>query len=240
MPIGRPDYGIGAAQELVMKGEDMNELAARLGSLAIWSRTGTMFLIDTFKDGIYKWNKGVAPPSYIISSRKTCFLSPYSARFYMNATPYQNIYIYRVLPLYLTTTIGFETFISSSNTNQYIQLDLRVSHLRKEYYFSVKIDLNSRQLSLYDKTSNWIVFGVDIQLYPIENLFNSFKLIVSPLNGEYLEFRLNSKIYNLSNYYCYNSNTEDYNHVYVYIKPHNIEGFTSVMNCGGVIVTQNE
>ncbi len=57
---GTPDYGVTAGQITTYQLKDLAELAARLGSIDTHDRRGDVVLLDSFEDGIPRWDGSTA------------------------------------------------------------------------------------------------------------------------------------------------------------------------------------
>jgi len=240
MARGQPDWGITAVQELIPKSQDINELAVRLGSLDCWTRTGTVFLLDNFNSGIFKWNTVVTPPSYIITSRKSAFISPYVAKFYMNSPIDEYIYMYRMLPVFLDTPIGIEAFLAMDGQKLYIKLTFFVYYNGIETDFTVKINIDTKEISIFDNVLGEVFIATGIAFHSSVGMYNTFKLVIDQKTGLYKYLKLNNTIYDLSEYTGEQSITGYPDHVNFYIEGHNSVGYIQELYCGGVIITQNE
>jgi len=189
---GRPDWYNITPLVQIHASEDINELAARLGSPDTFDRRGNVSHIYTFESGL-----GEVETQAVVSG-SACYLtaSPsYLGKPVADLYTIGNVNAYTLVSGRGSTeqaqTYGAE-FIFSQSAQEY-QIIFYLNYTFGSYLYSSGIKLNPATSAAYyyDSSGNWIQITGTFTIYDMPNLFNNLKLAIDIANTQYLRFILN-------------------------------------------------
>jgi hypothetical protein len=190
---GRPDWYNITPLVQIHASEDINELAARLGSVNVFDRRGNVIRIYTFESGM----GDVSPTAYISGSDCYLTLSPtyhglpiidmYTT---MDATAYTKIYGNG--PTELSDSFGIEFIFSQAyNSNQ---IDFSLAYVIGGYQYSAAIRLGqiARAAHYYNSSGTWTQISGDYNVGQSPFYFNHLKFAIDISGNQYLRMIFNS------------------------------------------------
>lgn len=236
---------------------DYPELAVRLGSPVTFDRRGNVIYLDSFEDGLGKWQVytglGGHPERAILSSA-TARTGLNSIRLTTADVHDSAVNMTKYLQFPTLSNMGFEFSFSRERTlaagnNIYLVLFICV------YSGSKRYEVNLKWLSgivpvpgtFYYAGPDWVEYQLFPSLDIQDNLrlFNTFKLVCNFVDNKYIRFIANNVLYNFdkvstpNGIFVVNDNTTP--HMYVSLHLRNAADATApICYIDDVIITQNE
>ena len=238
---GTQDWGAQTSISTVHKLQDMAELAARLGSINTFHRTGNIIWMDDFEGNINKWRKSILPAGgTFVLSTDTCRNNAKSCKLTTIATAGHSIIIYRVLPYPILSSLGAECSFTIVSDSSSFAIELLLFDGSQFHWAYVVYNHQTGQLKYKDINNLLITFQTITPLYASPYMFHTWKLTADFINKRYIKLIIDSSAYSLAGipFYSFNSPTT----------PSLRFAFTSGTNINlaintyldDVIITQNE
>jgi hypothetical protein len=201
MGHGTPDWwGAGPKAETYALG-DMAELAARLGSVVNYDRTGDVLAIDEFSDGLATVTDDSSPgqgelyPSLVGTKGKGPSLCLHA----LAGAQYSAILV-KYLPVYVLGGLGVEVSFAFTDTLEYFNCWVYVYDGTNLALAGVRYDFVLGKVSVWKKPGAWQVVGTPGQFYADVKVFHSLKLVINTLTWEYVRVRFCGYTYDASAY----------------------------------------
>lgn len=199
MARGAPDYSNVLSQQAIYTLLDLGELAARLGSIDRYDRSGNIVWYDDFEAATLNWTGGTdgTGASVAISTARrlmgsqSCLLTTGS-----DGTFFADIYRYSMIP----NLSPYSLELAFASDTDITALTWFIDHVqnRIEYTYQIKYDRTSKTLSYYNSASGWTVFASSVNILSAVYIFHQGKLVVDLSTGKYKRFRLNQTTYDLT------------------------------------------
>jgi hypothetical protein len=221
--------------------EDINELAARLGSVDVFDRRGNVIRIYTFESGM----GDVSPTAYISGSVNYLTVSPtyhglpvidmYTT---MNATAYTRIYGYG--PTELASSFGIEFIFSQANNNN--QIDFGLAYVIGGYNYSAAIRLSQTWAAAhyYNSSGTWTQIAGSYPVGQSPLYFHHLKFAIDISGNQYLRMIFNSSHVSLAGIPMKKSSTTADPVVSWYVKQYGSNVTGCDLYLAAVILTINE
>lgn len=240
MARGTPDWGEYAKQETFPKGFDLNELAVRLGSSCAWTRTGTVYFIEDWSSGMYRWSRAVNPPNHLTMCRIGSLFSPWALQFDLSKTPSEQVYLSKSFPLFLDSPIGFEVYPQFIPYIGYFSIEAWVTKSGYKYGYGVRLNMDSNALQIYSGSSGYVNLYSPMNLNQRGAFNHLLKMVMDFKAGRYKTIYLDNRVFDVSSYTptiaasSYNDGME------LYMLAKQPDNRTAKFYVGGVVITQNE
>ena len=239
--IGLPDwYNIKKAGAVSALG-DLGELAARLGSINTFDRRGDTVWMDGFEEGMFKWSTSVNGTGGAVEiSTEKARNGGFSCKITTGSTLGQYAQIYKYIPAPVVANYGMEFSFTKSDDHSVIMLVFDYYTGAKRYLFQVRYLVASDALQYLDSAGAWQSLSPTLKLMDSTVLFNTLKLVVAPLEGEYVRALLNNQEFDMSGVACQQVANFQAPSMTLLIRMITTSGGNVVGYVDDVIVTQNE
>ena len=240
MPHGQRDWGNVGAESTVAGLSDLAELAARLGSPVTFNREGNVLLLDTFDQGMGRWEgAGIAPYEIEIVSEWSRY-GGYSLKFDVAADAAKYGLVDTYLPFPVKSSYGLEF---SLRLNAYIN----VIYIWMKFYdgaqyqtYDVYAYPNSEKIVLFDRTAGTVTFADPWVIRTSGMNWHTFKLVADIKDQYYRRLIVNDVEYDLTAYRPRVGTSEDASNVFLRLQFYGSDSGAGVAYLDDVIFTQNE
>jgi len=241
MPHGKPIWQKAQAKHAVHEWSDLDELAARLGSPMSFDRRGDVIFIDTFKDGLSRWDTFEGGDGAAVDlSAATARSGQFSARIVAGSTSPYYSYMTKFLGYPTLSKMGLEISFAVPGTLTNFMLRFRVFDGTKRLWFAIQWVRASDELQIMDDTPDWTKVLDTEDLYEEAQCFHTLKLVVDPVNKVYVRGLLDSQEVDLSPYSVNEDTDPTYPSVELFIYAEGPGGVTATLYVDDIIVTQSE
>jgi hypothetical protein len=178
---------------------DIAELAARLGSIVTYDRRGDVIFLDSFEDGIVKWeqsgtgtgNEATISTDRALTGGKSCALTAGEGSGGRST-------IYKFIAAKTTQAIGIG--VSFNINEDTTTFDIKGVYQRPEgsWYSDIIIDVENDRIRYRDGIGLPHTLIDDITLESRANTFNTAKLVLDTEKKEYLRFMINNESEDMS------------------------------------------
>jgi hypothetical protein len=199
--VGRPDWYLSGLSKNIASVNDTGELAVRLGSPVNLDRTGKVIYVTTFptRANINTVTAGVINVGPKINARR--FLYGCSSYYAQLATGLANaIAISYKGRVWKNTLLSVEAGFLTSEIPSYVYLQLVVRVGAIQYNYIVRWHQTVPALEILVPPGVYVPFATTTAYYSTNNLWNHIKLDVDATLNQYVRFRFNGDIYDLSTY----------------------------------------
>jgi len=198
MPHGRPDWYNITPMIQVHASEDVNELAARLGTPDTWDRRGNVLFIDDFTQGLAKYDFLVVGAGSTYGLRCTVGLHS-SVALWMDPDSGVNDAVQATinLPNPKSAVVGIEAAFNYTLANSAPGISINYCDGAYAYTFTLRIDCAGVDIAYYNEDGNYVNLEEDI-VWPIyTSYFHIFKLVVDLSKYEYMRAIVDDRSYSL-------------------------------------------
>lgn len=180
---------------------DIGELAARMGSLVTYSRSGTVVFVDGFEDGlspyVYSDEAGVAVTSLETS---ISYRGTNSAKMQVASDGADYCLLLKYIPLYRVGKMGLEVHFKHVTNKEVIWIGFSMLEDNIQYESYILIDIDDKSLWVNDDVLGTTKFA-DLDLTMGEpDWWHAAKLVVDMDNHQYVKFFIDDNEYDLSDY----------------------------------------
>ena len=196
---GRPDWYNITPMIQVHASEDVNELAARLGSAVLYDRRGNVVMYDDFHRGIDQWT---------LSSSVGAVLRELRAGANSQSGLYQRLYVPAGAGNYLVASrsspqpdsgsYSAEVHLSADGAEDCWCVELTTRDGTGYYATGIKYDQGDKTLYYLDEFADWIVFAGGVNEGVGDPAINVLKWAFSQASGVYLRAIFNNVAYSLA------------------------------------------
>ena len=234
-----PDYTSKYKGSTLFKTFDTAELASRLGSPMIFSKTGTVQYSDIFDGAVLLWNKytnGVGASLDIMANH--ALFGHQSVRLRAGAAAGGYAYMTKYLRVRDLGRIGLEvTFALDENTTEfYFELD-QVEN-KVQHRFGIKVDKANDEIEYYDGA--WKVAATNVVIYHGLVTWHTFKVIGDTTTNMYDKLIYDNTEIDLSAYPMLSGVTIAENHTMIVVQHDSDHAVAKDVYVDGVILTEHE
>lgn len=186
------------SQNAITPVNDMSELAARLGSLVTFRRSGLVAYVDGFEDGLspYEVIDNPAVTEVTIDTTKS-FRGANSAKLHTTAVGGDEATLAKMIPLDHIAKAGFEVHFSALDDNVYFEISLKELEGANRYEAIIYVDITNREISYQDSAAAKVKID-DINLDKITDAdWHALKLIVDFSTNTYHRLLIDDYEYSL-------------------------------------------
>lgn len=240
-PFGHEDYGISQEREVVHAVTDLGELAARLGSINTYNRSGNVVLMDGFEEGIKKWALVYTGGNATITqSNTTARNGAYSAYLHSLITGVNSAYIWRGVGVLTQGKNGLEFSFAYPTSYNIITayLDFYTGNYR--YRGALRLDNYNADLYYINSAGTWVLLDGDAGGYADTHIFLTMKLVMDFSNLVYQRGFYNDRAYNVAGNALRQDVSSDAPHVEMIVMVENPASGSFDVYLDDVILTQNE
>ena len=198
MARGAPDYSNVKSEQAIYTLLDLGELAARLGSIDVFDRSGNLVWMDDFEAATLNWqggNNGTGSAVALstasrLRGNQSCLLTTGS-----DGTWSAHIAHYLSLP----NVSHYSLELAFAADNDITTLTWYLDHVEggSEHQYQIRYDRTAKTLSYFSAAGVWTVFAINIYVFSTTYIFHVGKLTVDLAAGKYKQFRLNQNTYDL-------------------------------------------
>lgn len=241
MAHGVPDWDVTAGSRTTYRWSDLDELAARLGSIVTFDRRGDILFLESWEEGYRNWSLTAVGTG---SSIGLTLLSARSGAFALRMIPgsdgsrlalAQRIWSYPVFtPFGLEASFTLATNLESFFMGMYVYTGAICWQLWGRYLAATQM------VQVYVPPANWVsVFQVP---NPIGDpkAFHTFKLVADPSTGRYVRALFDSQAVSLAAYSLTAPAIVQPPQLMVQLQANSIPLNVCTVNLDDIIVTQNE
>lgn len=198
---GHPDWGQAAATEFIATMPDLGELAARLGSPVVFQRTGNVFFMDSFDEGLADWWQSLGASGGKIELRgDAAYRGPAAARLYSGASIPGTTYLVKRFQPPFISKIGMEVTFRCVDDVKSMLLSAIVVKGGKHRWYLTQIRQGDDSLRVLGGDELSVVFGTQQTEYNEDTLFHTEKVVIDLVNERFERFYLDQEAYNLEAY----------------------------------------
>lgn len=223
-----PDFALDPNYEQLAVSLDITELAARLGSIATFTREGLLYVYDGFEYGLTGWiSETSSEGNEAQVSAKYCALLPYAIL--LPATNEANAYtgIKRTFPYPFITNVGFEIQFLAISSFKWFIFETAIYIGNKVYAPQLRLNHVTKTLELRDSASAYQTITTDYIQYGDGAPFNVIKFVFDCTDKKYLKAQLNDTKIDISAHTAKESSTSVHNYLGV--------SFRSYWGSGGIV-----
>jgi len=199
MGHGWPDYKKISAMKTVHPIFDVGEAAVRLGSIVTFDRRGDVIFLDSFEDGMDKWEKNeVGTGAEIHLSAATARSGAYSCRILTSATNNELSFIRKFLFFPVISKVGVEFSYAASASDVQIMLTVNARSGGKMRRFHIKYNEDEQTFYYRDSTGTWVSLSPTCWMKSYEKYFHTIKLVFDLETTKYVRLLADDGEYDLS------------------------------------------
>jgi len=199
MPYGAPDDSNILSPEGVQRLDDMSELAARLGSIVNYRRSGNVLLIEDFEDTLAKWRTATGGGAGDIAlSNERVFNGRMGLRMETNVGVDPYAMIGKWMPAPMVSKIGLGAAFSIDGDMEYIHWEINFTEGLLAYHFRVQYWPITGRLTYNDPAWGFVEIALPGPTDTTQPAFHNGKLIVDMESKTYTEFWFDNTVYDLA------------------------------------------
>jgi hypothetical protein len=243
MAIGRdyPDWGGYPVSGQTYPLKDLAELAARLGSPVTYDRSGAVYYLETFRDGLSAWDTlvlGAGPTPAL--NKEHSHSAGVSVKLDPGTVTGDRCSIFHVEPCPPLSKWGFACRVSTWSICGVLELDMEWADREYRWDVWLTIDLQTSTLSVLGADGAMVNVAT---IPPITNdprYFSFLKAVIDPEAHTWCRVRLNSATYDVSGIGLYRVEPLNYDYVQLYIQATSQGYFQKPFWVDDVVMTYNE
>lgn len=241
MARGAPDYSNVLSQQAIYTLLDLGELAARLGSIDVFDRSGNLVWMDDFEGNILQWDSDATGTGGSVALSTTYALRGIqSCKLIAPSDLLRRAFIGRPLAYPMLGRYSFEIAFAVDANLQDLDLMIIQYSVATEYDYRVRYDAVNSLLKYFDPTGAWVTFASGVQLSSAARLYHVGKITVDMTTHKYVRFILDAEKYDLSNYSPYPTALVSTAYIYVVFTQHSKLGVNATVYVDNALVKQNE
>jgi len=241
MAHGAPDDSDTTNKVTVYRVDDMAELAARLGSIVSFIRSGKVLFMEGFETGLGAW--AIATPgddAEISLSDDNSFVGGVCA--YLDSgtgeTPYSQMTKY--FPAPEASKVGLAAYFSIGGVEYWYAVELIFGDGTHGYHFRVKYLHSDGKLYYWTESDTETEFGEPGKLNDTDNNMYSLKLVIDLEHVEYSRFYLNSIEYSMADLVPDVVGVTNYKYLQVIITCYGDGTYSNLLYLDNVVLTFDE
>ena len=238
---GLADWAQAAPTKTIHGLADMGELAVRLGSPDVYERRGNVVFMETFSNGLVSWSGSGSGTGWdLFPVADPVWHGVLSALVRTGNTAGDYGYLYRVLPLPVSSRLGFEYTFNVVTNLKAIFLQAYIYRSCVMYKFGGSYDHTTGELSVFGSDGSWHVVATPGIQNEDGYLFHTMKLVVDAETEKNVRLLFDSHLYDVSQYNLYQETTTVKDRVVIALWGYTKADESVDVNFDSVIVTQNE
>jgi hypothetical protein len=196
MAHGTPDWGLTTGAVTTYHWADLDELAARLGSVVSFDRRGEAAWYDDFEHGLGRWTSNLggtgAAADLSLAYKRQGAVSAHLRAGY--TSPYLSQISARVrLPN--LSRCGLEASFAIVDVTGYITLALVVFTGSRVVWGSLRWGINTKTHEYLDESGVWQTLALNQTAWVGAYGWHTMKLVIDPVNEQYLRFIIDQTTY---------------------------------------------
>jgi len=180
MPHGAPDWSNVVKQQQIHRLDDMAELAARLHSIHIWDRRGDVIFLESFENGLARWETRISGAGASIEiTTERCDSYGFSLKMIAGSDEDRMAASYHAHPIPDISSFGWEYCFTHHKWLEYMVLEGIQYLLGEAYIYGLRWNPGRKTLQYYDQHMIWRDILTDLELSSDDRLFHHMKLVVN-------------------------------------------------------------
>ncbi|MBF6606958.1 MAG: hypothetical protein IVW53_15430 [Chloroflexi bacterium] len=201
MAHGTPDWGATNAHQTTYSVNDLGELAARLGSPDVHDRRGDVVALDSFEDGIARYDfTTVGTESVGQATVQRSQHGAWSVLLRAGANPGDQVQLIASQPPIVRGRVGVEISMSIAQIPITFELHIQSYDGAKLTNFGLLWNATSLALEYNNAANTPVAFATAIDLPVNLPTWNMFKLVADLTTGQYVRAVVNNLEYDLSGF----------------------------------------
>ncbi len=199
MAHGKNDYGATAPRQTVFALQDMAELAARLGSIDTFDRSGDVVWMDDFENGITKWETyGDGTGTALASDTTYARNGGKSAKCTTGSDGALRAGIRTLKPRPVDSGAGFEISFTLQDNFQYFEFYFILTSGSTRLIPALRVDVANNKIMYRNSAGVYISLLDAVALVKNPLCFNTCKLVVDISTNMYVKALINQYSFDLS------------------------------------------
>lgn len=220
---------------------DLAELAARLGSIVSYIRSGSVFSLETFERGLGGWTQAKSGATSVIAlTNEWMFSGPVGVVLTSGTEAAAHAHLLKRYPLPAAGKIALSTHFSLGTFG--LGYDFFITYCDGTYYYWYWIQYNhdTGELALYNETGGDAIFATITPLYDQPHNTHAFKLVIDIAEGRYDKLYLDQQLFDLSGYLPYQDDAIYPAYLEAYLGVWGQVGWSTTMYLDNIVLTYNE
>ena len=204
MAHGTPDWGGATPTDTITSVQDLGELAARLGALSRYERSGNLVFADDFQCGLGKWVRvALGTGSFVEINQDYTNEKLFACKMYAeNDGLHQARIVHTEMPLVLSR-YGLEYSFMTPSSGVILQWGIHTYDGVNQRAYAIQWRESTKKLYYQTGAAAWTEFASDVDLFGYYYEFNNAKLVIDPTIYKFKKLFLNATAYDLSAYSPY-------------------------------------
>jgi len=242
MPHGHPDYGGAAPTNTIYTFPDMGELAARLGSIAIFNRQGNVLFMEDFEGSLARCSAGASAGGGVVISNKFARYGDFSCCMTTGPDNYNQAYVGTLLAYPVLSKMGFEVAWNRSDAGKLWRIIFEFELYDGDDYWMADVAWsNETKKWLYRRqNADFVDLVTGVDYYEGDFPFNHAKLVVDWVKKEYVRLIANDQVYDMTGLGLYSVPNDTPGYLFAVTRTKCAESGAAVNYIDGIIITQNE
>jgi len=242
MAHGQPDFGANAPKETIYSLPDLGELAARLGSVMRYNRSGNLLWYDDFRESVSKWTPtysggtgswGISPAKALIGGTSGLLTTPSMSG---SLARIETDLVYPV-----QGKIGFEAAITQESTTSPIDIKIEAGIPPSYSMWVIRYAYETSTLSIFGSDGAYHMLSSSLELSVLHKGFHHFKVIIDLATDRYHSLKIDNSSYPVTAYSAYKTGIWPTAMLRVTVEITNIHVILpTTAYIGAAIITQNE
>jgi len=241
MARGAPDYSNVTAANPLHRLDDMAELAARLGSVDVFDRSGNVIYLETFSGGREQWSDATYGTGAAVAITTERVASPpFSLKMTTGGDGAHGVKVEYEVAYHHLCKMGLEYAFTHHINSEYHRMQFFHHEGETRYEYIVRFDIQNSEVQVYDSDGTYKAFATSVNLKSDAFIFNQAKLVVDVENNAYVRFTFNDETWLLGDYAPYEVAESSVPYLSIYAYFIGDAGSNRDHYIDNVIVTQNE
>lgn len=196
---GAPDWSVYRIDSATYTVMDLAELAARLGSIVVFDRRGDVTFLENFDNGHARWDTTLEGADASVSISPDHFRTAgYSVALTCGSDGQRSAGIRILTPYPRQANYGLEASFTLEALHIAFVLGLTIYDGTDAHNFVVRYLRATGTLQYLDQDGNYQALTPTCRTYESDHLFNSLKLVATPITDVYDRAILNRQAYDLT------------------------------------------
>lgn len=241
MAHGTPDWGQTAGVATVFQLTDLAELAARLGSPAIFHRSGDVLFMDGFENGLRGYYTEVSGANAAVDLQVANVLDgQFCCRLLGGSDSSRYALVRRQLAVPSLAPLGFEFAFAPQTVIALIELRITFYTGAQQLDAAIRWHVGDSELQYLNSSSVWTAFSASFALFQIGRLYHVWKLVFDPTAQAYMKVIVDNQLFSLADIGTVVAVETSNARVEVTARVDSRSGFVDSAHVDRLIVTQNE
>lgn len=221
--------------------DDMAELAVRLGSIVNYDRRGDIIFAEDFEISLARWEVTKVGANVIVTlATERPRSGAVSVNLVVPGAAGKEASLTRSLGVVTSDQLGLELSFTIEAGGISVRPHVTIITGGRVYTAGIDYNYGVSTLSYYDATAGWTEMATGVEVLLGAGVFNTMKLIFSPVTGTYTRLLFNGSIYDMAGIPCYSAASSASPVVTVVVNVISRIGALQAVYVDDVILTQNE